>query len=139
MAKVRVKGIDRVKRNFNKAVKVINVAVSDGMFDAAEDIRQTALPLTPYKSGKLRDSSYAISRTKSAGDTRAKAAQGQLNTKNKIRSLVGYFADYAVPVHENLEARHKAPTRHKFLEQAVTMKRPTLLTAIAKPAQQKLK
>ena len=36
--------------------------------------------------------------------------------EDEINLNLGYSADYALPVHENLLAEHKPPTQAKFLE-----------------------
>lgn len=49
--------------------------------------------------------------------------------------VVGYDKDYAIYVHENLEAFHKPPTQAKFLEQPLREMRPQavkLLSALMK-------
>jgi hypothetical protein len=37
-------------------------------------------------------------------------------TTTTATAILGYGTDYGIYVHENLMARHKAPTRAKFLE-----------------------
>jgi len=50
----------------------------------------------------------------------------------KTDVIVGYVAEYAVYVHENMEARHKAGTESKFLEKPAKEKRKEILEIIAK-------
>ncbi len=52
-----------------------------------------------------------------------------LNKKNKepyAKYSVGYSADYATYVHENLQAYHEPPTRAKYLEEPVRRLRPQM-------------
>ena len=50
----------------------------------------------------------------------------------KADVIVGYVAEYAVYVHENMEARHKPGKEAKFLEKPAKEKRKEILEIIAK-------
>jgi hypothetical protein len=79
--------------------------------DEAEGALETALRkwvyapsqrLVPRDTGLLASTGY-VSVTRSSSD--------------RLRGSVGYDTDYAIYVHENPAAAHKAPTQWKFVEQ----------------------
>lgn len=84
--------------------------------DAVDDIEEALDPLMskhfkvpsqkicPKDTGALRKSAYvAVTRV----------------SKWNIDARVGYDTEYAIYVHERLDARHAPPTRAKFLEEAI--------------------
>ncbi len=58
----------------------------------------------------------------------ALAAKAQ---KDQASVVVGYTANYAIFVHENLEAYHEPPTQAKYLEQPARELKPELASIIA--------
>lgn len=58
--------------------------------------------LVPVDTGILKSSGYVIA---------------QRDARERLLGAVGYDTDYAIYVHENPSARHKAPTQWKFVEQ----------------------
>jgi hypothetical protein len=84
--------------------------------DAVDDIEDVLEPLLdkhfkepsakicPEDTGALKKSRYtAVTRT----------------SKWNIDARVGYDTEYAIYVHENLDARHAPPTRAKWLEETI--------------------
>lgn len=80
-------------------------AFAIALYAEGTDLLAEALPLTPIDLGPLR-ASGAVSEPEISG--------------TGILVEVGFggaATDYAIYVHENLEARHNPPTQAKFLEQ----------------------
>lgn len=78
--------------------------LDEALYDEATDIFNKSQRLVPVATGVLRGSGTVV------GPIRHEV-------------LIGYGGaakSYAVHVHENLEARHAAPTRAKFLEEPFT-------------------
>lgn len=110
----RVKGLDRVLRNLNKEVRKIKGASEAGLRTAAEMIRTDSVINTPVRTGVLKGSAKTTSEMTARGPIAA----------------VSYSTDYAVPVHENLEANHRVGTA-KFLEKAVVKNQSAVVGTIA--------
>lgn len=96
-----VEGLDNVLRNLNREIEGIEDRSVEGLFAGGLIIEGTAVPRAPRDTGNLRGSSYT---RKAPGNPQAVE--------------VGFGAAYALPVHEDLEARHE-DGEAKFLESAV--------------------
>ena len=93
-----VEGIDEVLRNINRELQGVENRGMDGLFDAGLQVQRVSQSRTPVDTSNLKGSAY----TRKAG--------GGVE--------VGYTANYAIFVHENMEARH-TNGQAKFLESAL--------------------
>lgn len=104
---VRLTGIKTVMKNLNKEVKLIEGRSAAGLFRAAilvrRDMEKTE-PKIPIDTGNLRASWFT---------TMTRTPLGPSMT-------LGFSANYAVFVHENMEANFKRPgSGPKFFEKAL--------------------
>lgn len=98
MAKGKVTGLERVVNNLNKHAKKIEKDTLDGLFIAGLKVQRDAQKLVPVDTGNLKGSAYT--------------------TKGDTTVTIGFTANYAIFVHENMEAHHKVG-QAKFLEVAL--------------------
>ena len=96
-----LEGLDKVLKNIQKEIDHIEGASLDGLKAAALKVQRLSDKRTPVDTGNLKSSGETITLTSSPPVV-----------------AVSYSANYAVFVHENLEARH-TNGRAKFLESAV--------------------
>jgi hypothetical protein len=78
----------------NQAKAVVSTATPEALQRAAEQLLARSQELVPVNTGELKESGAVVD------------------------GMVVYTADHAIPVHENLEARHPRG-QAKFLEAAV--------------------
>jgi hypothetical protein len=97
-----VKGLDNVLRNLNAEIKGIEGRTLDGVLAAGLLVQRRAQQITPVDTGALRASAQTI----------------PVTTKQGPAAEVGYSQNYALYVHENLEANFKEGGP-KFLERAL--------------------
>ena len=91
-----------VLKNLNKEIRAIEGRTENGMLLAAYLFLRTSRARTPVDTGNLKGGHYIVT---------AKTLRGYV-------AELGVMADYAVPVHENMEAKH--PTgQAKFMESAI--------------------
>ena len=95
------------------------VAAENAVIEAADLVLELSLELCPIDTGHLRSTGQVII----DGDGYATVA------------TVGYSADYAIYVHENLEAHHKPPTQAKFLSDVYRRFRGDITRTIKKAVQ----
>jgi hypothetical protein len=133
-ASIKWKGLDKVLLGLNKAIDKIEGSVVEGMLEASLLIKGEAQRITPVDTGNLKASAYVIwgggkKRTMSRSDPtfKNKASGGRGSSrrfatvsehtsvigarKSRLFSTapfaeVGFTANYATQVHENLKARH---------------------------------
>jgi hypothetical protein len=116
-------GLDEINEGLTRLAVGSREAATKGAFKAGLTIQRDSMANTPVEYNNLRPSAY----TRREGDG----------------AVVGYDAEYAVYVHENMEAKLKGEPRPsglgtywnpggpKFLENAVTENRQTVLGDIA--------
>jgi len=93
-----MKGVTEAINALKKEHQEIVKDAARGLYKGALLVQRTALPLTPIDDGPLRESSYA-------------------EMVGPMTAQVGYTAEYAPHVHENLDANHPVGEA-KFLEKA---------------------
>lgn len=93
-----MKGFADIEKNLEVQGGEITSKVRSALYEAAIDIERTAIKRTPKKTGNLRNSYHTFP------------------TKNG--ATIENTADYALYVHENMEAHHKTG-QAKFLETAI--------------------
>lgn len=153
---VKITGIEKVQKNLNKELSKIKVGSLAGMIEAAIIVRramETSSPKTPVDTGNLRASWFTVtSMGKLAeGDgasfkgTDASKLSSQHNAVisneksaiggSKPKVSMGFTANYALAVHENIEATfNRSGAGAKFFEMALKRNKKAMLEAIAKKA-----
>lgn len=86
-----------------------------GLIQAGAFLQRESMKIVPIKTGDLRESA----------DTQWEGSGFDTVV------TVGYGTDYALYVHENLEARHKPGKEAKFLEKPLREKRDRMIEIIA--------
>lgn len=99
-------------------VKRVGTGVRKGLLAAGELAKRESQKTTPFRTGLLR-SSHIVHPVRGGN---MPAVDISVKTK------------YAIYVHENLDARHKSPTRAKFLERAVRENQNRIISIIRKHA-----
>jgi hypothetical protein len=96
---VKLEGFVELTKKLNKSISEISSVVEDALLDCGNDLQQKAQDLTPVDTGALRASAFT-----------------EAESGNNPSVIVGYTEEYAIFVHENLEAHHPVG-QAKFLEQ----------------------
>jgi len=89
------------KRIIEELKRKLPTAIERILWEEGQKVMNESVPLCPIDTGRLRASRYV---------------RTPKTTGNRTTMELGYSTDYAVYVHENLEAYHKPPTQAKFLE-----------------------
>lgn len=96
-------GIDTVKRNITRAIGVKVNQLYLGLMQAGRTVQRASMEIVPVDYGNLKASAFTA---------------GQFSTdKNTIIVTVGYTANYAIYVHENLDALHGADFNAYYADQ----------------------
>lgn len=106
--------LEQIAMNLSKKIKEIEGATVTGLYKAGLMIEREAIERTPKATGNLRNSFKTIRHEK------------DVEIKNT--------ADYALKVHEDLQARHPIGEA-KFLENAIKAKQDEALKIIAENAE----
>ena len=110
--KVSIKGIPEITAKLKQMAEktpneVLREIGAEGEFLLGESKKEC-----PHDTGYLRNSGYS--------DLKGDHVE------------VGYSAEYALPVHERVEAHHKHPTKAKYLEDPFNRRAPLMHENIAK-------
>ncbi len=100
MAEIKLEGFIELTNKLNKSISQISDTVQSALLDCSNDLQQKAQDLTPIDTGALRASAFTEA-----------DRQGE-----NPSVIVGFEEEYAIYVHENLEAHHDVG-QAKFLEQ----------------------
>ncbi len=100
-------GMRGVLRNYERLIGHMEMATPEILMEAMEPTFDKSQDYCPEDTGELRESGY-LEITQFRKQPRVEIGYGR-----------GGEPEYAVAVHENLEWRHKAPTRAKWLQIAV--------------------
>ena len=120
MAKiVKITGVNRVLGRMRKATKGYASRAERGLKNAGLFVQSCSQRIVPVDLGNLKG-------------TAATDNIGGKGFKTDIVVHYGAGADYAVYVHENLDARHKPGKQAKFLELVVRRERSEIFRIIAK-------
>lgn len=152
----KLKGVDKFMRNFNKEIRDMRGRTLRGLIEAAIVLQRAAEPGTPIDTGNLRSSFFIVTLTggresqrpvfkgEEASDMKrdheqvtaeAAALAQQLGSEKEPIVVFGYSANYAVFVHENVDASFKRPGAHaRWLYAALQRKRPEMLETIREHA-----
>ncbi|MBC7340954.1 MAG: HK97 gp10 family phage protein [Clostridia bacterium] len=110
--KVQVKGLDTLHRNLRKLAQQYPDEVFAELYAEAEEIMTESKEECPVDTGTLRDSGFV-----EPDKSRYRVRVGYGGPATKINPKTGQMSDeYAVIVHEDLNAHHKAGKKAKFLE-----------------------
>ena len=100
MAEIKLEGFIELNNKFKKSISEISDVIQDALLDCGNDLQQKAQDLTPVRTGALKASAFT-----------------EADKQGKNPSVVvGFEEEYAIYVHENLEAYHDNG-QAKFLEQ----------------------
>jgi len=116
MKMVAITGMPKVLRNLKLSKNRIASQVERGLKKGGLFIQRESQEIVPIDTGNLKGG--AFTRHKGYG----------FNTD----VIVGYVADYAVYVHEDLNARHKSGKRAKYLESVVREKKNEIVKIVKK-------
>jgi hypothetical protein len=99
MNEVKLEGFVELTKKLNKSISEVFDTVEDALLDCGNDLQQKAQDLTPVRTGALRASAFT-----------------EAESGSNPSVIVGFEEEYAIYVHENLEANHDVG-QAKFLEQ----------------------
>ena len=156
---LKLQGLDNVLKNLNKEVQGIENRSLKGLIRGSIIVRRSMekqMPKIPIDTGNLRSSffivsskggSHAGSTPSFEGKNKAQLQAGHVSTvseyKEKIKSgqssvVLGFSANYALFVHENIGANFKRPgAGAKFCEVALQKNKKNILEAVKKEAKVK--
>lgn len=117
---VQTKGVQSLLRKIDRLQKGYSRGVERGVYKAGLFLQRESQKIVPVLTGNLRLSAFTRKEGKGTG--------------TQVR--VGYTANYAVFVHENLTARHKPGKQAKFLETPAREKRDEIAAIIANEIRQ---
>lgn len=98
---IQLRGLGSIRNRLDRATNEYLRKLTLGLKRAGLFLQRESMQVVPVDTGNLRASAF----TMCIGD----------NTE-AVQVQVGYSAAYALYVHENLDARHKAGKTAKFLE-----------------------
>lgn len=101
-----------------KGTNLTGMIMADAMRKAAETLLKVSQPLVPVNTGALKASGKVVVK----------------GTGFAAVAFVVYEAQYAVWVHENLQAYHAPPTQARYLADAVPKARGTIAAMLKKQA-----
>lgn len=99
--RIRLQGFVELTNRLNRSASQISDTVQNALLDCGNDLQQKAQDLTPVDTGALRSSAFT---------------EADRQNRKKPSVTVGFEEEYALYVHENLEAHHNNG-QAKFLEQ----------------------
>ena len=97
--RIRLQGFVELTNRLNRSASQISDTVQNALLDCGNDLQQKAVDITPVDTGALRASAFT-----------------EAESGSNPSVIVGYTEEYAIFVHENLEAHHNNG-QAKFLEQ----------------------
>lgn len=114
-----VEGIKELKSAVARHQGRTGKGLRKGLYKAGLFLQRESQKIVPIDKGILRASAF----TRMEG-------QGF-----NVSAVVGYTANYALFVHEDLEARHKPGKQAKYLEQPLREKRPRIIEIVKEEIQ----
>lgn len=107
---LEVTGLAEMNKRLLNLIRALPGEVERAIVSEANQVLELAKYRTPVDTGELKSS--GVMNTLSAWGSHETSVQLSFGT-------FGASQDYAIYVHENLEAEHTPPTRSKFLESAI--------------------
>lgn len=150
---VKIEGIDTVMNNIHKELKHLEIKGLQGMIMAAVEIRrdmENTSPLIPIDVGNLRASWFVVTalgkaappalfQGENAGQMKSEHNQVMTTMQATTKSfkhpvlIMGFSANYAVYVHENIGATFQRPEAGaKFFESALHRNASKIVSIIKK-------
>ena len=124
MAKMAyITGMNKVIANMKRANNLTGAAVAKGLKDGGLFLERESQKIVPVEIGVLRNS--ANTRNMGSKDFKADI-------------VVSYSTEYAVYVHENMQASHKTGKEAKYLEKPAKQKKREIIRIIRRSAQRGL-
>lgn len=102
-----VEGVQRIQQSFKAMPEALRAVLGQELFWEAQEAYLKSQELVPVDTGTLKSSGTVV---------------GPVDEGDTLSVTIGYggaAGEYAVYVHEDLEASHLAPTQAKFLEAAI--------------------
>lgn len=102
-----VEGVKRIQQTFKAMPEELRAVLGQTLFWEAQEAYLKSQELVPVDTGTLKSSGTVV---------------GPVDEGDTLSVTIGYggaAGEYAVFVHEDLEAYHTSPTQAKFLEQAI--------------------
>ena len=96
---IKLEGFVEFTNKLNKSIFEVFDTVEDALLDCGNDLQQKSVDITPKDTGALRGSAFT-----------------ETESGSNPSVVVGFDEEYAIFVHENLEAHHPIG-QAKFLEQ----------------------
>ncbi len=147
---IRVKGIEKVVKGLERLTTRYKKGSKRGAIRAGLLVLGDAQAIVPVDEGNLKASGFVswgpttkVPRPEFKGDTSTvwkhrrdfnKATDEAARNSPKWGALVSFAARYAIYVHENVAARHKAGKVAKFLEKSFNFNRKKILSIVAEEA-----
>jgi hypothetical protein len=101
MIDIYVKSVSDMENHFNRFVKGFKPNITETLWQEARLVMNESQDQCPVEFGVLKASGRV---------------DDPVETEGKMSIAMSYSTNYAVYVHENLEAHHDPPTKAKFLE-----------------------
>lgn len=149
MARIKIKGMDKVLKNLAREIKKIKGRSQAGLLEAGLKVKADAVKQTPVKTGNLHNSAYVLSHNSvpSPGGSfigpeaarmeaeHTSEKEFALSTISNIKDpvvVIGYTSYYAPFVHEM--NKNYTEGNWKFLENSLVSNHKQILDIIAKRA-----
>jgi len=116
---IHITGMSKVLANLKKSTLTTAAGVERGLKDAGLFLQRESQKIVPVDTSNLKGGAF----TRNVG--------GKGFDANVV---VGYVADYAVAVHEDLQAKHKPGKQAKYLEQPAREKKDEVIEIIGQKA-----
>jgi len=120
MAKlITITGMPRILKNLKRSKLTTALGVQRGLKRAGQFLQRESQLIVPVDTSNLKGGAFTRNIGGSGFDTDV---------------VVGYVADYAVYVHEDLQANHKTGKQAKYLEQPAREKKDEIFRIIREEA-----
>ena len=145
---VRLEGLDNVMQNLSKEIKAIEGRTIQGLIDACIIVWRDMEGDVPFDLGNLRASFFIVTSLGEHAGMEPKDAK--MSTEHMVVvsgakaltkggstpvAVMGFSANYAVFVHENMEAKFRSGKKPKFFENALKRNSQKILKTIAENAE----
>ncbi len=110
--KWEIEGTEPLLRTLENMMLDFKNELAEGVWLELSSVMNKSKKECPVDTGRLRASGYVFD---------------PMISFDEIICQLGYATEYAIYVHENLEARHDPPTKAKFLEDPLVQAMPTMI------------
>lgn len=119
--------IRKLEKSLTRVLRVTAAATSDATEEEFRKIFDKSQTYVPVETGELKRSGFFEVTPAKVGSDLKQVKDGTI----RIGYALHGEPDYAVHVHENLEAYHEPPTRAKFLDAAIQEELPGIQQRLA--------